>query len=1554
MEMPLYDYNENARFLPAPLAVVITEYANLLQKVTDDSMHYAALHRMCDAVEIMLRFFSSVLFAEILKNSKFPPGIRSLLVSNIEHPTMGQWVELLRETCRFLKEDKRPVEFQEIFDFTSSILLKEVEGNFQGQATSNMERMNKAFLPLRNHLAHSGRLGDSVAKKLHESHRPRFTQLCRSLEFLKEFNLLAIYSEGVYSLKGAGPRYEKIQAGLQQNIAGKEGLLILCGSINGIDGHPEKCLDIFPLAHYSKILSIDSLENIGKQEKHFQIYSRAKKEFLEYTILSDPDESSLISKTDDDSFRRFKEIFCLEEWKKEKREEESRNLLSNEFSFSELVNQLTNNFVGREKQLEILKKWVKGNNSGVCWVKGLAGMGKSALMAKLLLDLKGSSWGLFSNKKADPQKFNYVLVPYFFRAGDHLCREIKFLECAAKTIQICLQKMGLKSPSAVSCENFVSKDVKEYRKIFKESVKVFSGEMQRVQANPKKLIFLIDGLDEITQMEPSMINLPFEHTLPWVQWICSSREKPEKTIGIQAAQCEMIFGENGLSPLSEKEIYSFLINMTDLFKYGLIDRDTINSDLSDFKNPFIDVVSKRSEGLPIYLSYLVEDIRSGKMSFNDEKRLPEKLEDYYDQILDRVSIGSVQAVITPVTILLTLAKEPLHPDTMKFLLRFESYIEVNESLVDEALKRIGIILFDLPIPSLTTITDNLYGKTLYHNSCREHFLKSLRLYDGRLVANIKHYPGLRDCFIDYDQQDLSDITFCYAIRHLPAHLIDTNKLKNLLVLNPPPEINADKIKKLLKRQKTPLNALVELLTEDNFVYWKAYKADLLYDLIDDYARSLDEILSSYAISKEENHKILIVSLLSYDFPSLAQLDQKELIKEVWFEYAADTLAAFYAKDSSTGKEILDFLFKYKDQQREQDKGQNLNLSRLSLRAAELNRDYDFLMKALEYESANQLASGENIEESGEEDENADLPYIHRLVVDSVFLVARQDIENRDWEHLDLLMDILIASLDDIFQLSEKQNLFKRMAAYFNIAKQRKLIILRIKSVLEVGYKIFINYPQNDDVLQRLNKVCAAAVDIIIGLKVEKLLDFLVVPVYKLVEFKWNKVSDNAKTKKSIEEMFTVKSKKQENIIKDFIDLILCQDYEKRDQAKVFSSLVEAAFCSGLVSSSDEMFSINRSIHGHLLYHMHKFFPKEFREQYISKFFLKSKDEKGSTLINNFKEQISKYCPGSTEEDNLERARGMYEMLVRSLTYEAMETDNPEEILNISEKLVRYIIDNDLGLFLQEYNIVGRQLHILTAAAIAEARVEEEHLPRTVKIIKDLRDGELAPGATEAERWEGVSKCYFDLFYAGIFKVKHVLNSFSYLVDLKSAARNANLSNPGSMENDSVSFFKPSMEDAASLFMAAYDEKMDERKAEAMRKAAGRFAMVMIGLSIVNRASVQEYLKNNEVPETIWRKIKKWSIFMEKCYPAPSKKILSAEKMVEKYYEQLALGLFTNIIIIRIKEVRTILKKVFQQLLDAKKGTRKKETIKKDYLLKILKNIIQDVFDAMQKNSKTAL
>jgi hypothetical protein len=87
------------------------------------------------------------------------------------------------------------------------------------------------------------------------------------------------------------------------------------------------------------------------------------------------------------------------------------------------------------------------------------------------------------------------------------------------------------------------------------------------------------------------------------------------------------------------------------------------------------------------------------------------------------------------------------------------------------------------------------------------------------------------------------------------------------------------------------------------------------------------------------------------------------------------------------------------------------------------------------------------------------------VVDALFLVARRDISAGQWERFEGLIDSLISSLEKVLMAGHNQWL-----AALNAALQRKKITVHLKSIFEVVYKIFINYPQDREVAARLGKM----------------------------------------------------------------------------------------------------------------------------------------------------------------------------------------------------------------------------------------------------------------------------------------------------------------------------------------------------------------------------------------------------------------------------------------------------------------------------------------------------
>jgi hypothetical protein len=74
------------------------------------------------------------------------------------------------------------------------------------------------------------------------------------------------------------------------------------------------------------------------------------------------------------------------------------------------------------------------------------------------------------------------------------------------------------------------------------------------------------------------------------------------------------------------------------------------------------VFTRKSEGLPLYVRYVIEELREGKWSLQEEHKLPEGLTAYYDKVLDRLQTSDVGSILTPLFCVLALAKEPL-PET---------------------------------------------------------------------------------------------------------------------------------------------------------------------------------------------------------------------------------------------------------------------------------------------------------------------------------------------------------------------------------------------------------------------------------------------------------------------------------------------------------------------------------------------------------------------------------------------------------------------------------------------------------------------------------------------------------------------------------------------------------------------------------------------------------------------------------------------------------------------------------------------------------------------------
>ncbi|MGE5422280.1 MAG: hypothetical protein ACM3QW_03370, partial [Ignavibacteriales bacterium] len=90
----------------------------------------------------------------------------------------------------------------------------------------------------------------------------------------------------------------------------------------------------------------------------------------------------------------------------------------------------------------------------------------------------------------------------------------------------------------------------------------------------------------------------------------------------------------------------------------------------------------------------------------------------------------------------------------------------------------------------------------------------------------------------------------------------------------------------------------------------------------------------------------------------------------------------------------------------------------------------------------------------------------------------------------------------------------------------------------------------------------------------------------------------------------------------------------------------------------------------------------------------------------------------------------------------------------------------------------------------------------------------------------------------------------------------------------------------------------------------------------------------------------------KTYPGPSKKVVGIEQMVEKYYEQLAIGIFTNVMLVGSQEVRTLMADALTKLLLVNQKKSGKGGVNKKDLLGLLRGIMAGVFEILKNTKKS--
>ena len=345
--------------------------------------------------------------------------------------------------------------------------------------------------------------------------------------------------------------------------------------------------------------------------------------------------------------------------------------------------------VGRFEEQEHIENSFKDIEQGIVWITGPAGIGKSFLVARLAQDL-------IDNNKDE----NKIILPYRFKSGDDArCSRDAFATFAIERLVAVgalidnakIEEKGKAEDRLKACLDYLNKD--------------------------KKVVFVLDGLDELLSRDATFAeDIPLGLNSMRITWVCSGRPEPELVKVFSNPRVINPY-PNGLPAMQIQDIRSMLLERIGLFRNKLLAGDKEKGD--EVVNPFIDLVAKRAEGLPLFVNYVTQDVQQGNYPLDGTANLPKGLTAYHEKLIEGLGVGALKELLTPLVATLAMANEPLAEQEIITFLRLRDRIpdgEAGDQLVTKGLAAIASMLRRAPDP------EGEDGYMLHHLSLREHIL----------------------------------------------------------------------------------------------------------------------------------------------------------------------------------------------------------------------------------------------------------------------------------------------------------------------------------------------------------------------------------------------------------------------------------------------------------------------------------------------------------------------------------------------------------------------------------------------------------------------------------------------------------------------------------------------------------------------------------------------------------------------------------------------------------------------------------------------------------------
>lgn len=615
---------------------------------------FRKVHRMIDLFETIIKTHTAIIIADYFRQRQLSDDIKGILAEGLRTPSLGIWQFISRTIVNEMAAGKDMLPFIEGF-YT-----------YFNKWDKNLRAGEKDVIAFRNQYAH----GATPSDRQCEMDISRMIPVLRQMLVVPwlSASTIVVFNEidGHWTpAHQDGWKDDLLLTGRPLDFPG----VLLPGRpylVIEVDGSI-RLLDLFPILYFKEGMK----DGIGYRSLAF-LNDLKKWDKKEISFLNYP--HSHLFREGANVFEQFQQVIKVDEWKR---------WLSRDFR--ERIQRLTENFQGRELELAALREFINNKDKRFAIVQGDAGIGKSALLARLLEELQLES---------DQQSL--IVIEYFIRRGSQFAFSSKlvmyFIERLLQVFSLPLKMETSVDDNYILLQELVIKIAKD-------------------KLAGKQLVFIIDGVDEGIGDDQKIIDYLWTEVPGAIKVIYSGRRGDADPFfaRVRAAN-ENNVQQINLEALQEAVVRAILYG-TDKYKL-----------LSEQGGNYIHQVALRSGGNPNYLKWLLNSIESGDLELNAADRLPENVEAFFEPFLKKFSSvpGCESALVLKCLYTIAAAKDMLSPHHVQLI------HQMDHGEVERVFGRLSEVLIESE-------------RIMEHNNGSTEVVKFYQVYHEDFLMFLKRY-----------------------------------------------------------------------------------------------------------------------------------------------------------------------------------------------------------------------------------------------------------------------------------------------------------------------------------------------------------------------------------------------------------------------------------------------------------------------------------------------------------------------------------------------------------------------------------------------------------------------------------------------------------------------------------------------------------------------------------------------------------------------------------------------------------------------------------------------